>query len=101
MNTNSCLSTTEPIQTNKLNKQNRNRITEIEITWRVISGEGDEGKDTGNKKHKWQVQNRQEEVKNSIENEEAKELRCTTHGHELRGVGWGMPVGGGMQGRGK
>ena len=26
------------------------------------------GKDTGNKKHKWQVQNRQGEVKNSIGN---------------------------------
>ena len=84
MNTNSCLSTTEPIQTNKLNKQNRNRITEMEITWRVISGEGDEGKDTGNKKHKWQVQNRQEEVKNSIGNVEAKEFICMTHGHEIR-----------------
>ena len=28
-----------------------------------------------------------EEVKNSIGNEEAKELICTTQGHELRG--WG------------
>ena len=43
------------------------------------------GKGTGNKKHKWQVQNRQGEVKNSIGNGEAKELICTTHGHELRG----------------
>ena len=38
----------------------------------------------GNKKHKWLVQNRQGEVKNSIGNGEAKELICTTHGHELR-----------------
>ena len=38
----------------------------------------------GKKKHSWQVQNRQEEVKNSIENGEAKELMCTTHGRELR-----------------
>ena len=30
--------------------------------------------------------NRQGEVKNSIGNGEAKELTCTTHGHELRGV---------------
>ena len=33
----------------------------MEITWRVISGEGREenrGKGTGNKKHKWWVQNR-------------------------------------------
>ena len=46
------------------------------------------GKDTGNKKHEWQVQNRQGEVKNSIGNGEAKELICTTHGHELSGRGW-------------
>ena len=45
-----------------------------------------EGKGTWNKKHKWQVQNRQGEGKNSIVNGEAKELICTTHGHELR---WG------------
>ena len=41
------------------------------------------GTGTGNKKHKWQVQNRQGEVKNSMGNREAKELICTTHGHEL------------------
>ena len=42
------------------------------------------GKATGNKKHKWQVQNRQGKVKNSIGNGEAKELTTsTTHGHEL------------------
>ena len=40
-------------------------------------------KGTWNKKHKW-VQNRQGEGKNSIGNGEAKELICTTHGHELR-----------------
>ena len=55
------------------------------------------GKDTGNKKHKWQVQNRQDEVKNSMRNGEAKELTYMTHGHELRcgnaGRGW-------VQGRG-
>ena len=65
----------------------------MEITWRVISGDGEGGnggKGTGNKQHKWQVQNRQGEVKNSIGNGEAKELTCTTHGHELR---WGNPGG--------
>ena len=31
--------------------------------------------------------NRQGEVKNNMGNREAKELICTTHGHELRGVG--------------
>ena len=47
---------------------------------------GHEGwKGTENKQHKWQVENRQGEIKNSIGNGEAKELMCTTHGHELRG----------------
>ena len=60
----------------------------MEITWRVISGDGqgeNRGEGTGNKKHKWQVQNRQWEVKNSIGNGEAKELIGMTHEHELRG----------------
>ena len=99
MTTNSQLSTTEPKKyKNKIN-QNRNRITEIEITWSAISGEGvgENGeKGTGNKKHKQQVQNRQVEVKNSMGDGEAKELICATHGHELRwgndggwvGAGW-------------
>ena len=52
----------------------------------VGRGRGKNGrKGTGNKKHKWWVQNRQGEVKNSIGNGEAKELICVTHGHELRG----------------
>ena len=41
--------------------------------------------------------NRQEEVKNSVGNAEAKELIFTTHGHELRE---GMLVGGRVQDRG-
>ena len=57
---------------------------------------GREGKGTGNKKHNWQVQNRQGEVRNSIGNGKDKELICMTHGHELRqgnaigreGAGW-------------
>ena len=58
-----------------------------------------EGKGTGNKQYKRQVENRQEEVKYSIGNVEGKELICTTHKHELR---WGvMPMGGGVQGVGK
>ena len=64
-----------------------NRIIDMEITWRVISKEGERReweKGTGNKKRKWQVQNRQGEVKNGIGNGEAKELICITHGHELR-----------------
>ena len=53
----------------------------------MVRRKGDNGeKGTGNKKHKWWVENRQAEVKNSIGNVEAKELICMTHGHELR---WG------------
>ena len=46
MTTNSQVSTAEPktkTKTNSANKKNRNRITEMEITWRVISGEGEGG----------------------------------------------------------
>ena len=73
----------------------------MESTQKIISegmGWGERGKGTGNKQHKWQVQNRQEEVKDSIGNVEAKELTCMTHGHELKGR---MRVGKGVQGRGE
>ena len=56
------------------------------------------GQGTGNKQHKWQLENRQGEVKNSIVNVEAKELICMTHGHELRVRNAG---GRGVQGRGE
>ena len=50
------------------------------------SGEGERGgKGTENKQHKWQVENRQGEGKNSVGNVEAKELIYMTHGHELKG----------------
>ena len=68
-----------------------------------FSREGEEengGKGTGNKKHKWWVQNRQGGVKNSIGNGEAKEPVRTTLGHELRGVIAGGKVGeGGPRGK--
>ena len=101
MITNSQLSTTKPktkiktkTNTNQANNWHRKRITEVEITCRVICKENG-GKGTGNKKHKWQVQNRQGDI-NSIGNEKAKELMCMTHGHEL-GEG-GMLVGGEIAG---
>ena len=57
MTTDSQLLTSElKTKTDYANNYNRNRITEIEITRRIISGEGGgrmEGKGTGNKKHKW------------------------------------------------
>ena len=68
----------------------------MEITWRVISGEGSgengekvQGIRSVTGKHKIDG----EGVMNSIGNREAKELICTTHGHELR-------VGGNAGGRG-
>ena len=53
------------------------------------------GKGTGIKKHKWQVQYRQGEVKNSIGNGEAKELICKMDMNS----GGGMMVGGWGTGR--
>ena len=51
-------------------------------------GEWNGGKGKGNKQHKWQVANRQGEVKNSRGNGEAKELVCMTHGHEVGECQW-------------
>ena len=61
MTTNSQLSTTEPKnitpQKQILRKQlNRKGIREMDITWRVFSGEGkgkNRGEGTGNKKQNW------------------------------------------------
>ena len=62
------------------------------------------GKGTVNKKHKWSVQNRQGEGKNSMGNGEGKELICMTHGHELDGEcrweGWYRAEGNKGLGRG-
>ena len=96
---NSQLLTTTPktkTKANQANNQNRNRTTEMEITWRVVNrgvGGGEEGKGTENKQRKWQVENRQGEGKNSVGNVEAKELISMTHGYELQGgnvggAGW-------------
>ena len=93
MTTDSQLSTTE----HKKKKPKTNKYTTrtgIESQkWRLHgglpAGMGESGeKGTENKKHKWQVQNRLGEVKNSIRNREAKELVCMTHGYELRGDCW-------------
>ena len=43
MTTNSQLSTTEPKRKTKANNYNRHRISEMEITWRVVSGERERG----------------------------------------------------------
>ena len=65
MTANSQLLTTTPKTKNKskLSKQlDRNRTTEMEITWRLSTGEWERergGKGTENKQHKWQVENRQ------------------------------------------
>ena len=75
----------------------------MEITWLSVgSGRGKKwGKGTRNKKHKWYIQNRQGEVKNSMGNGEAKELICMSHGHELRWWNAGGREGAGWRGRGE
>ena len=57
----------------------------MEITWRVISGEGEErlGENVqgiSSINGRWKIDRG---CKNSIRNVEAKELTCMTHGHEL------------------
>ena len=91
---NSQLLTTKPKTNKQTNKQTKGKKQSQQIIrtktesqkWRshggLSVGEWEEERD--NKKHKWQVQNRQEEVKNNIGNVDAKELICMTHGQELR-----------------
>ena len=96
MTTNSQLLMTESKTKQKQTKQTTRRGT-VSQKWRshggLSAGSGENwGKGTGNKKHNWQVQNRQGGVKNSIGDGEAKELVCTIHGHEkewqmLEGLG--------------
>ena len=102
MTTNSQLSTTEPKKKQKQTKQTTRTGTESQ-KWRSHGGlsvgrrNGKSGrKGTENKKHEWQVQNRQGKVNNSRGYGEAKRLICTTHGHELR---WGNAGGSAVQGR--
>ena len=63
---------------------------EMEITWRGISREGEQG-ELGEKVQRIRSINSRYkidgEVKNNIGNGEAKELICMTHGHELRWEG--------------
>ena len=82
MTTNSQLLTTKPKQKQKQTNQTTRTGTESQ-KWRshgrLSVGNGREenmGKGTGNKQHKWQVENRQGEIKNSIGNVQAKELIC-------------------------
>ena len=92
MTTNSQLLTTKPTtnkQTNKLSKQLEqeqiHRNGDHMEGYQGGNGRRRVGKGTENKQHKWEVENRQWEVKNSIGNGEANELICTIHGHELKG----------------
>ena len=63
------------------------------------SGRGrEEGKGTENKQHKWQVENRQGDVKNSIGNVETQQLICVNNGYEPGGM---EQLGEGVQGRGE
>ena len=95
MTTNSQLSTTEPKKKEKQYKNKLSKQLEQEQIHRnrghmegYQGGRGGNGgKGTGNKKHKWQVENRQGEVKNNMGSGEANQLICMTHGHELRARG--------------
>ena len=98
MTTNSQLSTTEPKRQNqklskleqKQNHRNGDHMEGYQWGWgggRI--GEKVQGIRSIN------VSTKQAEVKNSIGNEEAKELICMTHGHELREWGGGGEVQGG------
>ena len=89
MTTNSQLLTIEP-KKQEQTKQTTRTGTESQ-KWRshgrLSAGQSEverEGKITGNKQHKQQVENKQGEVKNSMGNGESKELTCMTHGYELR-----------------
>ena len=82
MTINSQVSKTE----SKKQKQTKQTRTGTESKkWRPFGGLSvGRGKGTEIYKHNWQVQNRQEDVKNSIGNGEAKELICMTPGHDQR-----------------
>ena len=90
MTINSQLSTAEPKnqptnQPRKHLEQEQNHRNGDHMEGYQWGGEGGNGeKSTGIKKHNWQVQNRQGEVKNCLGNREAKAFICMTHGCELR-----------------
>ena len=91
MTANSQLLTTTP-KTKTRAKQANNQNRKESQKWRshggLSTGEWErerDGKGIDNKEHKWQVENRQGEGKNSIGYGEAKELICMTHVHELKG----------------
>ena len=106
MTTNSQVLITKPKKTQKQTKQTGTESQKWRSHRGLSAGEWDRkrgGKGTGNKQQKWQVENRQEEVKNSIGNVEANELTCTTHGLELKGGNAGrrqVVQGGGEYSRG-
>ena len=93
MTTNSQLSTTEPKKNKKQkNPRKKTKQLEQEQKWRSHGGlsTGRERKENGGKgmtsiNSRYKIDG---EVKNSVENGEAKELICMTHGRELRGDCW-------------
>ena len=97
MTTNLQLSTTKPKKHKKKNKpskqleQAQNHRNEDDMEgYQQGRKRRNGGKGTGNKQHKWWVESRQGELKNTVGNVEAEELICTTHQHELNGVGCGQ-----------
>ena len=81
MTTNSQLSISKPEKKSKQLEQeqnHKNRDHMEDYQWGREQGQNG-GKCIGNKQHKWQVENRQGEVKNSKGNGEPEELICMTH----------------------
>ena len=78
MTTNSQQSTTESKKSKTKIKQTARTGTELQKQKShggLSARSGENGREgTGNNKHKWQAQNRQGQVKNSIGNGEAKEV---------------------------
>ena len=72
--TNSQPSTTEPKKTNKPTTRRGTESQKWKSHGGLSVGKKNGKKGIGIKKHNWQVQNRQRDIKNNIGNGEAKEL---------------------------
>ena len=82
---NSKLSTTKSKKQNKLSKQpeqeQNHKYGDHMEGYQLGKRRENEGKGVGVKKHNWQIQSRQRDVKNSLGNGEVKELIFMTYGH--------------------
>ena len=74
MTTNSQLSTTEPKKQKQVEQEQNHRIGDHWKSYQWGGMGGEWGKSTGNKKHKWQVENRQGRLRIVLEMEKPKNL---------------------------